>query len=256
MDTIKYFQNNINDLELIASTADKDQNALLFVLLGGHYLSKQIDYSKAEKYLLSAWKINKYSHAAYNLGYMYELQCDESNMINWYLEALNQNVYQAANQIGLHYLKQSKINQVINGKYVEEYLIIAAEHGIKQAENNLITLYKETNNYNKLVIILKHQLNGDPIKIMELMLLMLNNRDYKGYCQWLSTFKMPENTTIIFNPIQLLSNQASFEEDECCVCLETKKSIKLSCSHIVCSNCLFEIYKHLEPNCPICRKNL
>ena len=42
---------------------------------------------------------------------------------------------------------------------------------------------------------------------------------------------------------------------ECCVCLETKKCVKLECKHNICDDCLYtwSVSKTFYADCPLCR---
>ena len=51
--------------------------------------------------------------------------------------------------------------------------------------------------------------------------------------------------------------ELSDEIEECCVCFETVKMIKLTCAHKICNECWYKIaFKFENKFCPLCRSSI
>ncbi|RNA18028.1 RING finger protein 141-like [Brachionus plicatilis] len=59
-------------------------------------------------------------------------------------------------------------------------------------------------------------------------------------------------SSFLFDNIQVLNQSSSLNEDICCICMEEKTNLVLSCSHNYCEKCIEE-WKITSKTCPICR---
>lgn len=253
----KYVSNPAGEILNLMATPNVRLNAKACGLIGTHYMSIESDEKVAADYLISTIELGgQFPMFTYNLGYLYETQARrtgkksiEQSMILCYTNSMKNSVWQAFNQLGCYFIEDPNIS--FEGYNVEQLLLKAAEHKLIPGFVNLIKLYK--NDYEKRINIMKrkYDTSGKMEDLMSYMLEMLNNKDYKGYCKWRKS--EGDNTMSIE---AFLKNSPSVVSSECCVCLEEKSCFKLSCTHVTCNNCLFEVYCNSKPLCPICRADL
>lgn len=260
-----------------------EKGFLIPFLVGTHFLTEvPPDETKAMKYLKQSMEWQPTSMGAYQLGYLLETRLrqrlgvrhvgdvakdvkvnneDVKEMIHWYQLAARAQEGKAMNQLGCFFLDFEHMLPTPSplDKTPEEYLISSKEKKIPQAYTNLIRLYRKKDEYKKLVSILEEKVmlnpkNPNPLELMDLILLMLNKKDYSNYCRFIKKFQGGSyDIHALLQP-----GSSSVEEAECCVCLETKPCFKLVCSHVSCNNCLFEIFASptVKSRCPICRRAL
>jgi len=254
---------NINEyISILEKHKGCPKEELYWAIAGTHYMTPPLsNYDAAKKLLLKSETINVNVVASYNLGYIYEQLIKnnsdtknndeyEKNMLLHYKQAVELNEMKAANQIGLYYIDKD----VVPNTYLtpEAYMLMAHNAGIMQGTNNLIDYYRKKNNYEKCIQIMIHKYNKtkDMIELMNVMTYMLNNNKYADYCKFMKSLgknDMEMNALITYK---------NMKDDECCVCLEVKKSFILDCSHCVCNSCMYKIFTDVDAKCPLCRKEL
>lgn len=257
-DYMKDKKEKIKDLIKYTNENDFINKEIYLAIIGTHYMTEEFSDEIVVDYLTKSNNYQINACASYNLGYFYETKCrnnidikeNEIKMINFYNIAMKFNNFQAYNQIGSYFIKETIIPIIkITPK---KCLIIAKEKGIIQAFNNLIILYK--NNYDKKITIMKNkfELTKKVEDLMIYILELLNNKDYKNYCIFMKELGNNNN----YNISAFLKKYPNLIFYECCVCYEEKKCFELQCKHKVCNNCLFDIFVNLDPLCPLCRDTL
>lgn len=263
-----YKNKPIETISSIVEYCKRTNDNMGYFFCGTHYMTTEKDDFKAFEYLYTGLlcsttkPIAVSSLLSYNLGYLCET-CIRNNKtiehpkyndikscLSFYDLALKYGNYKAGNQLGkimIDYKDKYKFN--INKAL--EYLILASKNGVVEAMNNLISYYTNINNYEEKVkyMKLKYDLKKDVNDLMILMLEYLNNKDYKKYCNLISELGQKVDVKVFLKDKNILT------KEECCICMENKIGYELKCSHFVCSECLFEVFK-TNPLCPLCRCEL
>lgn len=238
----------LNDIQNLSGM----EKAHCLAILGGEYLQEN-DKNNALVYLLQSSDICENGIAAYNLGYLYENEKNENEMIKYYTIAMKHQIYQAYNQLGRYYLHQDII-PIVN-KTPKELLTVAKNNKIIPAMRNLISLCVSTKKYadeisNRIELYLQTNKIED---LMNLMLAMLNKGDYFRYVYTMKTMKH-----VSFNSLQNLNKfyESSLIEHKCTICFESSKCLQTTCKHMLCTNCMNNIIINDNPKCPYCRSEL
>ena len=250
-------------------TCRKEANAeMIPLVVGTHYLMEEDDLPKAIIFIKESIKWKPTTLAAYQLAYTYEKQLrnilktlgqterknkgneEFKEMAHWYNIAAKDGEGKAMNQLG-GFLAEFK--DFKSEKTAEEYLLAAKEKKIPQAYNNLIMLYRGTDDYKKLVSILKEKLNqkrDDAKTLMDLMLTVLNKGDYGEYCRLIKEYQGGLQDVRAFLHQEITLSQ----EEKCFACSKSKPCFKLSCTHCACNDCLFELFAKSQQDvkCPVC----
>jgi len=237
------------NVENLILKAEETKDYMLYLVVGTHFIQKENNPRKAISYLKKSLGLKAFDPTAYNLGYAYELLFDEENMVQYYLLALDLGNFKSANQLGRYFLSTDKKFRFQNRELsVEDMLNLAADKGIIQAINNLITLYSDSPKKRFQIKMKKYELTKDITCFMDLMLDMLNTGHYYEYTQLVKA-----------SPVSLLKSPPGTINSDCPVCLENGSVLKLSCSHPLCLKCLEKIFSVSQARnikCPLCRDGL
>lgn len=208
----------------------------------GKYYQEIKNHNLSKKYYLMA--IDKgNSTAMYLLGLYYhkiEKKYDEAK--KYYLMSFEKdNNADSINYLGFYYHTIEK-----NYDEAKKYYLMAIDKGHLGSMNNLAKYYQEIKNYDEakkyyLMAIEKgNSIAKTNIKniISDLELYILCNENN-------IKIELPRDFYIFNNKINMASKQ-----DDCPICMETKKCIPLECCHYFCTDCYPKIYKKL---CAICK---
>jgi hypothetical protein len=261
----EYKLNPVENIGKVIEYTTKKHDCMGYFFCGTHYMTTEKDWIKAFDFLYEGLMRNYNNNKltailSYNLGYLSEQILRSKTEFQhpkyegfksccaFYDIAIKLGTYQAANQLGkliLDYHEEYKfdVNKGIN------YLKLAADKGIIQAINNLITYYKDDHIQSIKYLNLKYKTTSKIEDLMMLMISYLNNKDFKGYCNLVSLLGQTTDVRLFLKGTPYLI------KDECSICYDEKDCYKLKCTHIVCNECLFNIFKN-NPVCPLCRCEL
>lgn len=235
------------------------EKPVLLAIIGGEYVTK-FNFGAAEAHLTASINIRPTGVALYNMGYLRETTVRgvkevgapdtsalETEMVKYYLITLELKMYQAANQLGAFYMDRPP--HPLLERTPEEYLQLAADKGIVQAFNNLMTMHKNTDPKKCHVVMLKkYAATKNPLDFMECLVYMLNHGMYADYCKIMKAMG---------NKVDLRSIMGgAVTTSECPICYEQRDCITLNCSHSMCNDCMFNVFTAENAVCPFCRKKL
>lgn len=228
----------------------------IYTILGVHYLTNEYyDEKLAKKYLILAVNSNNNSIACYNLAYLYETKLrrqfnksTEEKMIKYYLLCIDMKIYLAYNQLARYLIQNPNI--MISNLSAKKLLLEAANNNNIDALRNLVIVYEHNYKEKNKIMQYIYKLTLDVADLIDCVLDMLNNYDYINYCRFLHELGM-DNIIDIFI---FLKETPKLIINECYVCRNEKKCLKLNCKHIYCHQCLIELYISNISDCIVCRK--